>query len=105
MKFYFSLIFSTVLIYGLNSYMIFKSLNRPFLDRYSIFAWITGIFPLWLILSKYSKNLVFDGILFDCVLLLTYTIITMRLTNYKFTINFFIGFIFIISGLFLIKRG
>jgi len=67
--------------------------------------WFGNFLPIWAFIARGSKNLVFDGLLFDVVMVVTYTITililtksfeTMRLVNY-------LGIVLVIVGLTLFK--
>jgi len=67
--------------------------------------WLFSSLPIWPLVAKHSTSLVFDGMLFDIILIISYTIAililtrsfdSMRLINYM-------GIIFIIVGLIMFK--
>ena len=73
----------------------------------SFWFWMTffvGMCPLWAWVGKYSKNLIFDGLLYDILIVLVY-VATMFILGAgdKFKIHNWIGIFFILCGFVLIK--
>lgn len=70
-------------------------------------VWVTGAcFPLWAWVSRYSKNLMFDGMVFDLLMFLSYAVTFMVLEkNYvKFGLTNYIGFVLVVAGMVMIKK-
>jgi hypothetical protein len=67
--------------------------------------WALGCFPLWAIVSHYSKNLFFDGLLYDSIMILSYAISILYFQNTlkSIGINQVIGVMMILGGLFLLR--
>ena len=42
--------------------------------RYGIAMYLVGMVPIWVVVSKFSRNLLFDGMLFDTLLFVTYAL-------------------------------
>jgi len=55
--------------------------------RYPIMLWILNIIPLWVIIAKYSKNILLDGIIYDIILIIAYTATVMYLTHKTMPLN------------------
>lgn len=95
-----------ILLYGLHAYASFYNKGatglKPLLIVWGIGLLIT---PLWATISRVSKNLMFDGMLFDILLFITYGIIFMILEKHyiTFTLLHYIGFTLIILGMILVK--
>ena len=66
--------------------------------------WFVGAIPLWNFVSRYSKNLLADGFVYDLILLLSYvgTLIYLGEAS-KFNVVQWIGLVFCILGITLIK--
>jgi hypothetical protein len=66
--------------------------------------YVFGIIQLWPFVSRYSKNLVFDGLLYDTILVLTYSTVVIFLSKGKTfsTVNY-AGVGIVIIGLILMK--
>lgn len=64
-----------------------------------------GAFPLWVLISKHSKNVMFDGMIYDVILFLGCAIgagiFTGKIASFN-TLQWF-GFVMIVAGLFLVK--
>lgn len=71
------------------------------------FMWGMGFLPLWAFVCKYSKNVVFDGMLFDVLMTITYTLSILYFTKSfeKLGATQYIGLGTILCGLYLFKRG
>ena len=65
--------------------------------------WLIGIIPMWVIVSRFSKNLLFDAMLYDILLVLIYSAGIIYFGNKNLTIINYIGVGLAISGLFLVK--
>ena len=73
--------------------------------KWMIVSYVMGIcFPLWLIVSRVQKNILFDGMLYDNILTLTYiaTMIYLGEAN-SFGSMQWAGLILVIIGSVLIK--
>ena len=69
----------------------------------SKYLWAMFVFgllcPFWLIVSRVSKNLLFDGMLYDNIMLLTYvgTMVILRAGD-TFLVHHWIGLAFVVIG-------
>lgn len=69
-----------------------------------IYVFILGLCPLWAIVTRISKNLIFDGMLYDIVLTLTFTITLIFLGGGKAFSNFnWMGLFLVILGFIFMK--
>jgi len=68
-------------------------------------SWSVAFLPLWPVVSNYSKSLIFDGILFDVLMVVTYTIAIIIFTKSFETLKIhnYLGLLIVVFGLFLIK--
>jgi len=65
---------------------------------------ICGALPVWSIVSRTSKNLLTDGFIYDFFMLIAYVGMLVYLEeSEKFILNQWIGFIFCIIGILLMK--
>lgn len=90
----------TSFIYGKLSYNINKFGEN--------WVWVAIVYAAviqpWPIIAKFSKNLVFDGLLYDVILTLTFAISMAYFSKHPFTtINYF-GIFILVVGLILVKR-
>jgi len=72
--------------------------------------WITFIFgaicPFWVIITRTSKNLLFDGILYDNIMFLTYTLTIICLGGAdKFVTHQWFGLGLVVLGSILMRIG
>lgn len=69
--------------------------------------WLAGAIPLWPLISRFSRDVVFDGLVFDVCMTVTYTLSVMFFTKafYKFGLEQYMGLALILFGLFFFKRG
>lgn len=67
-------------------------------------TWCMGLCPLWAIVSRVSHRIVFDGLLYDCLLVLIFPI-AMILYNQatNFTTGNYAGVLMVVVGMILIK--
>jgi hypothetical protein len=64
----------TVAFYSFHAYLSFQNKGATDVKSFMI-VWVVGAcFPLWAIISRYSKNLMFDAMVFDLLLMLSYAI-------------------------------
>ena len=68
-------------------------------------AWLCGAAPLWLCTSHFSKNLLFDGMLYDMLMFLGYAFGTLYFTEKltSFTSLQWTGVAMIVVGMCLVK--
>lgn len=102
--FYLIWIFCTILFYSLYAWVSVQ--NNLYGEKWGILLWfLPFIFPIWPIISKFSKNIVFDGLLFDSLLTLSYTATILYLTNGFIKLQYIqiFGIFLIILGIFLMK--
>lgn len=73
----------------------------------SIAIFITGVFNLliWIWVTKHSKNLLFDSVLYDTVLCIAYAVIFIlfKCGTTSFDVTNWIGLILAIAGLIMMK--
>jgi len=92
-----------IIIYAIFYAWICKN-NNEIGGKWFIFALIAGCWPLWAIVSKYTKNLLFDGFLYDFLLLVFYVgALAFLGAGESFKIIHWIGLSMCILGLILMK--
>ncbi len=66
-----------------------------------------SLFTPWVLISKFTTNLVFDALVFDICLIVSYSIGLLYFTDSfsKLTTFQFVGMFLITIGLFLFKKG
>jgi hypothetical protein len=70
-------------------------------------SWGASVIPIWPLISKYSKDLVRDGLIFDVTMTLVYTTSILYFTKSfsKFGANQYLGLLCVMGGMYLFKRG
>ena len=79
--------------------MLFRSTNNI---AFAIML-VLGAFPLWTIVAKYSNNLFFDAILYDSILIISYTIATAYFTQVELKPINLIGILMLFASIILVK--
>ena len=89
--------------YVLYSYMILK--NHALGGHWFWIAWCVGAAPIWLCTSKFSKDLIFDGMLYDVLMFVGYSLGALYFTHKlsSFTVSQWAGMLLVVMGLFLVK--
>jgi hypothetical protein len=78
--------------------------NQDFGGKYFWFLVMVGCCPLWAIISRHSKSLIFDSLLYDTIMALSYYIVLVYLgSSSGFTVWQYVGMAMVIAGLFLIR--
>ncbi len=92
----FLLIITAYFTYKLNVY------KKPI---YFIITWLITLVPMWSIVALYSKRLVFDGLLYDILLVVSYTvaILIFTKTHQTLTVINYMGLFFVVVGLFFFR--
>lgn len=69
--------------------------------------WALGLVPLWPLIAKYSKDIVFDGLVYDILMTVGYTGAILVLTKSlgKMGPAQFAGLTMILGGLYFFKKG
>lgn len=96
---------AVIIMYSLYAYLSkYNNINQTVLSFWLVS--IVGAFPLWSFVSKVSKNLLFDGLLYDSCMLLSFVITFIFLGEGKaFNLIQWSGLLFCIIGLILMKVG
>ena len=89
----------------LSGYLSVK-LNQTQNNTWFFLSWGLVLIPIWQLVAKYSKNLIFDGLIFDVIIIIVYTLSTLYFSkNYQqLTWVNIMGLIIIFIGIFLFKR-
>lgn len=100
--FYLPWITCVVVVYTIQAY--FSHLNNLNKGKYFWQLYAFSIFPIWTIVSMYTKNIVFDGIFYDVLVALTFAIAISVFSGQILKPINWIGIATIIFGLILVKR-
>jgi hypothetical protein len=65
------------------------------------------VFPIWAVISKYSKNIVLDGLIYDLTMVVAYTVFLLIFSGSagRFSILQYVGILVALIGLILFKAG
>lgn len=68
---------------------------------------ISSINPAWALITRISKDIVFDGFVYDITASIFYAIAILYFSDsfHKFSVSQYTGIIVILLGMFLFKRG
>jgi hypothetical protein len=67
---------------------------------------IGALCPIWIIVAKYSKRLMFDGMLYDVIMFMTFVLVMIFLgTGNKFELHNWIGVGLVALGFILMRIG
>ena len=80
-----------------------NKLNITHENKWFWFLYGTTVIPSWVIICKYSKNIVFDAILYDLILLVSYSIFLIILTKVSLNVYNVFGLLLIFIGVILFK--
>ena len=89
-------------------YIIYSWLSKQNNSFGGKWFWLTftwGILcPFWLIISRYSRNLIFDGMLYDIIMFSTYVLTMAALgVGAKFSLINWLGVVIVSIGFFLMQ--
>ena len=88
-------------------YLCYYYLSKQNQLQGGMYFWVVlalGAFPGWALVSRYSKHLLFDGLLYDAILISTYPIMMYFMGEMKkFSTIGYVGLVFVIIGLIMMK--
>lgn len=89
-----------IIVYTISAYLSTKiNASKTFL----LLTWMINVLPLWVVVAKYSKNLFFDAILYDGILIVTYTIALAYFTQITLKPINMIGLLLLFIAVIMIK--
>ena len=83
------------------SYLSFKAQKQ---ELPLIVVWLTGIFPTWTIICKYSNDLVTAGFIFDFMVVLGWTLGVIVFKGKEFGAYQYLGIILMSIGILVFKK-
>ena len=90
-----------IILYVLSAYTSYK--NNIEGGKYFFFNYLIALVPIWQIVSAKSNDIFFDAILFDCILILSFTTALGYFSGIILNIKQIIALLIIFSGLVLFK--
>lgn len=88
------------------AYFTFK-VNVEKTIPWQIALYCLNLSPLWIVVAKHSKNVVLDGIMYDIILTISYTISILLFTygQVQFNMLQYLGILLLIIGFVIFKIG
>ncbi len=70
-------------------------------------SYATTLLPLWTIIARHSKNVLYDGMVYDVTMTVTYTFAIIYFTNSfsKLSYTNYFGILLILVGMYCFKQG
>ena len=72
-------------------------------NKAALWMWLIGLLPIWIIISRYTKNLLFDAMLYDTLLVVVYTAGIIYFGDKTLTLVNMIGIGLMFAGLVMVK--
>lgn len=97
-----------LIIVSVSAYTSFRSNQSKDLWPWFFLNWATWSLPVWALISRKSTDLVYDGLLYDVLMVFAYTIIMTGLTqSFRDPLTFrqVCGIITVLAGFILFKTG
>lgn len=97
---YFIFVPITIIVSILAAYFSFKlnSGSNCFLISFAL-----NILPVWTLWSKFSKNILFDAIVYDLLLIIVFSTTLIYLTKHSLLFQNVLGLLFVAIGVLLFK--
>lgn len=90
------------IFYSFHAYINWRNNNQA--GAWFYYAWLISVIPVFPLVTKYSKNLLFDGMLFDLVMFVSYVLTLLLLGSGKaFTLVQWLGLSLTVIGFILLK--
>lgn len=90
--------------YILVTYLSLKA-SREQTNMSLFFVWVFSLIPNWIMICKYSNDLVLAGFIYDFIVTLGWTIGVIIFEGKSFTWSQYAGILFMVAGLLLFKKG
>ncbi len=78
-------------------------LNQNGSNQAAIWMWIIGALPIWIAISRYSKSILFDAMLYDTLLVIIYTVGIAYFDHKVLTPMNYVGISLMFAGLLMVK--
>lgn len=79
------------------------SYKNNIVGGYSWWMFLVGLLQIWIIVSRYTKNLFFDALLYDSILAVGYALTLLYLTRTNLSVYNIAGLVLLITGLVLVR--
>jgi hypothetical protein len=92
------------ILYCSQSYFSIKNSEDKSNFSFFMICFIAAIaIPIWPFISRYTNNLILDALLYDVILILSYSITMLTISNHSLSQYNYIGILFVVIGFILIK--
>lgn len=81
-----------------------NKLNLTKDNKWYIVQYCWTLLPLWSTVCRYSTNVLFDAVLYDLIILITYSFSLLILTRVQLSLTNYIGLAMIFAGVALFKK-
>lgn len=93
----------TILFYCFHAYLSFRNKGATEAGSF-LLVWVVGAcFPIWAVITRFSKNLMLDGLIFDVCLTLSYAVTFAILEQRTLSPLNVAGVVVIVVGLVMVK--
>ena len=73
-------------------------------NRSAIYIAMLGMFPLWAIVSRYTKNILFDAMLYDTITAIVFAVGIVYFGHKSLSTTNMIGVAVVVIGLLMVKQ-
>ena len=105
--YYLFILISLSIMTPIGAYTSNKSLEAGGMSKWFFLNWAGWCMPIWAIVTLYTKDVVFDGLVYDLIMTIAFTIAIIIFTKSYNTMNIynFIGVAITLIGLVIYKLG
>jgi len=90
--------------YWIAGYLSYKN-NTVDGKQWMLFLYVFGLVQLWPFVSRVSKNLIFDAMVYDFLIVFVGTVSVMYISGKSFSIYQWVGMLLAIIGIILVQKG
>lgn len=101
---YFIWIPFAIILYIIHGWLSYKTNSGKHSSHYIAYIILSAL-VFWPFVARYSKNLIFDGLLFDVIMTVSYTMSVIYFSGFKMNLYQWLGLILAFVGLFLFKKA
>jgi multidrug transporter EmrE-like cation transporter len=78
-------------------------MNQAGNNAAAVWMWIIGALPIWITISRFSRNILFDAMLYDSLLTLTYAVGIAYFGDKILTPMNYVGMCLVFAGVLMVK--
>ena len=72
-------------------------------NRAALYMWLLGLLPLWAVVSRYTKNILFDAMLYDTITTMVFSVGIIYFGHKTLSTTNMLGVAIVLFGLVLVK--